>query len=47
MMGVYMQRTLSDLQRPDEAQVQAVVLMVIAGVVGSFYILTMMRSAKR
>lgn len=44
MMGVYMQRTLGNLQDPDSAQVQAVVLMAIASVVGGFYIATMLKS---
>lgn len=47
MMGVFMQRTLGDLQDPEAAQVQAVVLMVCAGVVGSVYILTMVKGARR
>ena len=44
MLGVFMQRTLTNLQRPAEAQVQAVILMAIASVVGCFYIATMLRS---
>lgn len=44
MMGVYMQRTLGNLQDPDGAQVQAVVLMAIASVVGGLYIATMLKS---
>jgi ABC-type spermidine/putrescine transport system permease subunit I len=47
MLGVFMQRTLGNLQNPSAAEVQAVVLMVLAGVVGSLYILTMIRSARR
>lgn len=47
MLGVFMQRTLGDLQDPRAAEVQAVVLMVLAGTVGSFYILTMIRGARR
>ena len=43
MMGVFMQRTLGNLQRPDEAQVQAVMLMVLSSIVGGFYIATMLR----
>ncbi len=43
MMGVFMQRTLGNLQRPDEAQVQAVILMVLSSIVGGFYIATMLR----
>ena len=45
MMGVYMQRTLSNM-RPEEAQVQAVVLMVVAMIVGGFYIATMLRNQR-
>jgi len=44
MLGVFMQRTLGNLQRPAEAQVQAVILMAIASVVGAFYIATMLRA---
>lgn len=44
MMGPYMQRTLGNLHDPASAQVQAVVLMVIASVVGGFYIATMLKS---
>lgn len=44
MMGVFMQRTLGNLHDIDAAQVQAVVLMVIASVVGAFYIATMLKS---
>lgn len=47
MMGVFMQRTLGDLQDPDGAQVQAVVLMVIAGVVGALYVFSMTKAPKR
>lgn len=46
MLGVFMQRTLGDLQNPEAAQVQAVVLMGFAGVVGALYILTMARGAR-
>jgi putative spermidine/putrescine transport system permease protein len=45
MLGVFMQRTLGDLQNPQAAQVQAVVLMAFAGVVGGLYIATMARRA--
>ncbi len=44
MMGVFMQRTLGNLRRPDEAEVQAVILMAIASAVGAFYIATMLRA---
>lgn len=47
MMGVYMQRTLGNLQDPEGAQVQAVVLMAIASVVGGFYIATMLKGGVR
>jgi len=47
MMGVFMQRTLGNLQDPDGAQVQAVVLMAIASVVGGFYIATMLKGGAR
>jgi ABC-type spermidine/putrescine transport system permease subunit I len=47
MMGVFMQRTFGNLQDPDAAQVQAVVLIVLAGTVGSFYVLSMVRGARR
>ena len=43
MMGPYMQRTLSNLLNPPEAQVQAVILLGIASIVGGFYIATMLR----
>lgn len=46
MLGVFMQRTLGDLQDPKAAQVQAVILMLFAGAVGGLYILTMIRGAK-
>jgi len=45
MMGVYMQRTLGNL-RAAEAQVQAVILISVAAVVGGFYIATMLRGTK-
>lgn len=44
MMSVYMQRTLGNLQDPESAQVQAVVLMTISAIVGGFYIATMLKS---
>jgi putative spermidine/putrescine transport system permease protein len=44
MMGVFMQRTLGNLRRPEEAEVQAVILMAIASVVGAIYIATMLRT---
>ena len=40
MLGVFMSRTMGDLQDPRAAEVQAVVLMVFAGAVGAMYILT-------
>lgn len=46
MMGVFMQRTLGNLQRPDEAQVQAVILLAVSSVVGGLYILTMLRGQR-
>jgi putative spermidine/putrescine transport system permease protein len=45
MMGVYMQRTLGNM-RPEEAQVQAVILMAVAAIVGGFYIATMLRNQR-
>lgn len=44
MMSVFMQRTLGNLQDAAGAQVQAVVLMVISSIVGSFYVATMLKS---
>ena len=44
MMGVFMQRTMTNLQRPAEAQVQAVILLAVSSVVGLLYIATMLRS---
>lgn len=46
MMGVFMQRTLGSLLRPDEAQVQAVILLAVASIVGGLYIATMIRGQK-
>ena len=46
MLGVFMGRTIGDLQNPEAAQVQAVVLMVCAGAVGALYIMTMVRGDK-
>ena len=43
MLGVFMQRTLGDLQDPRAAEVQAMVLIVIALTVGSLYIRSMVR----
>lgn len=43
MMGVYMQRTLSNM-RAEEVQVQAVILIAVAAIVGGFYIATMLRA---
>ena len=43
MLGVFMQRTLGNLHRPEDAEVQAVVLMLISSVVGALYIATMLR----
>ena len=45
MMGVYMQRTLGNM-RPEEAQVQAVILMAVAAIVGGLYIATMLRNQR-
>lgn len=47
MMSVFIQRTLGNLRRPAEAEVQAVVLMAIASVVGALYIVTMLRVRDR
>jgi putative spermidine/putrescine transport system permease protein len=41
MMGVFIQRTLGELMRPDEAKVQATILLAVASVIGALYILTM------
>lgn len=46
MMGVFMQRTLNNLLRPAEAQVQAVILLAVASVVGGIYIVTMLRNQR-
>ena len=46
MLGVFMQRTLGNLRRPEEAQVQAVMLMLMASVVSGFYIATMLQSER-
>jgi ABC-type spermidine/putrescine transport system permease subunit I len=46
MLGVFMQRTLSNLRRPEEAQVQAVIMIIMASVVSGFYIFTMLRSER-
>jgi putative spermidine/putrescine transport system permease protein len=46
MMGVFMQRTLSNLLRPAEAQVQAVILLAVSSVVGGLYIATMLRGQR-
>ncbi|NJM83808.1 MAG: ABC transporter permease subunit [Tabrizicola sp.] len=47
MMGVYIARTMGNLQRPDEAAVQAVILLAIASVVGLIYIATMARAGRQ
>jgi putative spermidine/putrescine transport system permease protein len=44
MMGVYIQRTLGDLLRPEEAKVQAVILLAVSSVIGALYIFTMTRA---
>lgn len=46
MMGVYIARTLGNLQRPDEAAVQSVLLLLVASVVGVIYIITMARGSR-
>ncbi|MGL4238565.1 ABC transporter permease [Tabrizicola sp.] len=46
MMGVYIARTMGNLQRPDEAAVQSVLLLAVAAVVGVIYIVTMARGAR-
>jgi putative spermidine/putrescine transport system permease protein len=43
MMGVFIQRTLGELIRPDVAKVQATILLAVASVVGGLYIFTMTR----
>ncbi len=47
MMGVYIARTMGNLQRPDEAAVQAVILLAAASVVGLVYIATMASGERR
>lgn len=44
MMSVFMQRTFGNLQKPQEAQVQAVILLAIASAAGAIYIATMLRA---
>jgi putative spermidine/putrescine transport system permease protein len=46
MMGVYIARTMGNLQRPDEAAVQSVLLLLVASVVGALYIVTMARGTR-
>jgi putative spermidine/putrescine transport system permease protein len=46
MMGVFMQRTLSNLQDAKGAQVQAVILLLMSSVVGGLYIATMLRGQR-
>ncbi len=46
MMGVYIARTMGNLQRPDEAAVQAVILLAVASVAGLIYIATMARGER-
>jgi putative spermidine/putrescine transport system permease protein len=41
MMGVYIQRTLGELLRPDVAKVQAAILLAVSSVVGGLYLFTM------
>jgi len=43
MMGPYIARTMGNLQRPDEAQVQSVILLILASVAGVVYVITMAR----
>ena len=43
MMGVFIQRTLGNLMRPDVAKVQATILLAVASVVGVLYLVTMTR----
>ena len=38
MMGVFIRRTLSDLNRPEEAGVQATILLIVAAIVAALYI---------
>lgn len=47
MMGVFIARTLGNLQRPAEAQVQSVLLLAAASVVGALYIAVMARGTRR
>lgn len=46
MMGVFMQRTWSNLQDAKGAQVQAVILLLMSSVVGGLYIATMLRGQR-
>jgi putative spermidine/putrescine transport system permease protein len=43
MMGPFMRRTYTDLNKPDEAAVQAMIIIFTAAVVGAFYIAAMLR----
>jgi putative spermidine/putrescine transport system permease protein len=46
MMGVYIARTMGNMQRPDEAAVQSVLLLLVASAVGALYIITMARGSR-
>ncbi len=43
MMGTFMRRTYTDLQKPDEATVQATIVIFMAAVAGAFYVVAMLR----
>ena len=47
MMGVYMQRTFSDVRDPIAAQTQAVVTFLICAAVGILYVRAISRSRAR
>lgn len=47
MMGPYIARTMGNLQRPDDAQVQSVILLVLASVAGVIYVVSMARGRAR
>jgi putative spermidine/putrescine transport system permease protein len=46
MMGVFMMRTFSNLIRPEEAEVQAVILLTISSLVSLVYIMLMNRGTR-
>ena len=46
MMGVFIQRTLGNLLRPEEAKVQATLLLAVSSLVGGLYIFTMTKAGR-